>query len=180
MPTTYCLTRSEYVTVREHSPDALVVEAEYGPQGSPPPPHFHPAQDEHFEVIVGALRAVVDGKVHTLHAGDVLDIPRGAVHQLWNPGDTPTHVTWSTRPAGRTREWFAGLDAAHREGHVGKKGIPEPLTLAVLLTAYRDTLRMAQRPRFLVSAVLGLLAAVGRLRGIRPPSLPRQTPLGAA
>ncbi|NMO20017.1 cupin domain-containing protein [Pyxidicoccus fallax] len=171
MATSYCLTRSEYVTVREHSPAALVVEAEYAPQGSPPPPHFHPAQDEHFEVIVGALRAVVDGKTHTLHAGDRLDIPRGAVHQLWNPGDTPTHVTWSTRPAGRTREWFAGLDAANR------KGIPNPLAVAVLLSTYRDTIRLAQRPRFLVSAVLEVLAAVGRLRGFRPPTLPRPKPL---
>jgi quercetin dioxygenase-like cupin family protein len=178
MPTTYCLTRSEYVTVREHSPDALVVEVEYAPQGAHPPPHFHPAQDEHFKVIVGALRAVVNGKVHTLHAGDVLDVPRGAVHQLWNPGDTPTHATWSTRPAGRTREWFAGLDAAHRERPT-RKGGPGPLALAMLLTAYRDTLRLAHRPRFLVSAVLQLLAALGRLRGHRLPTPPRPTPFRA-
>lgn len=33
MPTTYyCLTRSEYVAVREHSPDALMVEVEYAPR----------------------------------------------------------------------------------------------------------------------------------------------------
>ncbi|WP_163997738.1 cupin domain-containing protein [Pyxidicoccus caerfyrddinensis] len=179
MPTTYCLTRSEFVTVREHSPDALVVEVEYSPQGSPPPPHFHPSQYERFEVIVGALRAVVDGKVHTLHAGDVLDVPQGAVHQLWNPGDTPTHATWSTRPAGRTREWFAALDSTQREGRAGRKGIPGPLALAVLLTAYRDTIRLARRPRFLVGAALGALAAVGRLRGHRPPAPPRPTPVRA-
>ncbi|MFP2907094.1 cupin domain-containing protein [Pyxidicoccus sp. 3LFB2] len=179
MATTYCLTRSEYVTVREHSPDALVVEVEYAPQGTPPPPHFHPNQHEHFEVIVGALRAVVDGKTHTLHAGDVLDIPRGAVHQLWNPGDTPTHATWSTRPAGRTRDWFAGLDAAQREGATGRKGLSETLSLAMLLTEYRDTLRLAQRPRVLVGAALRLLAALGRLRGHRLPTPPRPTPIRA-
>jgi hypothetical protein len=38
MPTTYCLTRSEYVTVREHSPDALVVEVEYAPGRAPATP----------------------------------------------------------------------------------------------------------------------------------------------
>lgn len=180
MLTTYYLTRSEFVTVREHSPDALVVEVEYAPQGSPPPPHFHPSQDEHFEVIVGALRAVVDGKVHTLHAGDGLDIPRRAVHQLWNPGDTPTHATWSTRPAGRTRDWFAGLDALHRTSLTGRKGVPGPLAFAMLLTAYRDTLRLARRPRLMVSVVLRLLAALGRLRGHRLPPSPRSTPVRAA
>jgi quercetin dioxygenase-like cupin family protein len=179
MPTTYCLTRSESVTVREHTPEALVVEAEYAPQGSPPPPHFHPRQDEHFEVTAGTLRAVVDGKPHTLHAGEVLDIPRGAVHQLWNPGDTPTHVTWHTRPAGRTQEWFMGLDTAHREAQAGRKSAPGLLTIAMLLTAYRDTFRLAQRPRFLVGAVMRGLAALGHLRGRRllPP---RQTPVRAA
>ncbi len=179
MPTTYCLTRSEYVKVREHTPEALILEGEFAPKGTPPPLHFHPSQDERFEVIVGALRVLVNGKTHTLHAGDVLDVPRGAVHQVWNPGDTPTHATWSTRPSGRTREWMAGLDAAHREGHIGRKGIPTPLVLAVLLTTYRDTVRLAQRPRFLVSAVLRLLAALGRLRGHHLLA-PRQTPIRAA
>jgi quercetin dioxygenase-like cupin family protein len=172
MARTYRLTPSESVTVRSHSQGELIVEAEYGPRGSPPPPHYHPDQDERFEVLTGVVHAVTDGKEHTLREGDTLDIPRGTVHRLWNPGDVPARVTWRTAPAGDTLDWFAALDATGREG----PGRPSPLALAALLTRYRGVLRLAQRPRFLVSAALSLLAALGRLRGYRPPAPPRLPP----
>ena len=40
----------------------LVLEARYAGGGSPPPAHFHPAQDERFEVFAGAMRARIDGR----------------------------------------------------------------------------------------------------------------------
>jgi len=40
----------------------LVLEARYAGGGSPPPAHFHPAQDERFEVLAGAMRARIDGR----------------------------------------------------------------------------------------------------------------------
>jgi hypothetical protein len=55
------LTPTESVTIRSATPEALEVEAEYGPNGSPPPKHLHPAQDERFRVLEGALRLRVDG-----------------------------------------------------------------------------------------------------------------------
>ena len=168
MPRTYQLTPSESVTVRAHTQGELIVEAEYGPKGSPPPPHYHPDQDERFEVLTGVVHAVTDGKEHTLRAGDVLDIPRGTVHRLWNPGEVPARVTWHTMPAGSTLDWFAALDAARRQGSAAGGGRPSPLALAALLTRYRKVIRLAQRPRFLVSAALSLLAAIGRMRGHRP------------
>ena len=54
--------------------------------------------------------------------------------------------------------------------------------LAALLTRYREVIRLAQRPRFLVSAGLSLLAALGRPRGdprLAPPRIPsEQSPWG--
>lgn len=175
MPRTYQLTPSESVTVRSHSQGELVVEAEYGPRGSPPPPHYHPDQDERFEVLSGVVHAVTDGQERTLRAGDVLEVPRGTVHRLWNAGEVPARVTWRTAPAGNTLDWFAALDASRRAGHLGRRGLPGPMALASLLTRYRQVIRLAQRPRFLVNAVLSLLAGLGRLRGYRPPAPPRTT-----
>src|SRR5918998_3462122 len=94
------LTPHETVTVREHSPDALVVEGRWGPDGSPPPPHFHPGQDERFEVLEGELTAVVDGEQRTLGPGDTLEVPRGSVHKMWNSHDVETRAVWRTAPAG--------------------------------------------------------------------------------
>ena len=56
MAETLQLTESETVTVVESTPEALLVEATYGPGGSPPPKHLHPAQDEVFQMLQGSLR----------------------------------------------------------------------------------------------------------------------------
>lgn len=153
---TYRLTPSESVTVVDHAPAALVVEATYGPAGRPPPAHLHPVQDERFTVLDGTLSARVDGQERTLHAGDVLDVPRGADHTMWNADpQQPAHVRWETRPAGRTEDWFAALDAA---------ATTNPVALAPLVRAYDDTFRLAG-PRWLLVPALAALAIVARLTG---------------
>jgi mannose-6-phosphate isomerase-like protein (cupin superfamily) len=164
---TYQLTPSESVRITEQTADALVVEGTWGPGGSPPPKHFHPAQDEHFEVLEGTVHARVDGNEQVLSAGDVLDVPRGTVHQMWNPGVEPVRAIWRTSPAGRTADWFADLAALRSSGRVGKNGMPGPLAFGVYLTEYRDVFRLAG-PQPLLLGALRLLGALGRLRGYRP------------
>ena len=162
------LTPSESVSVRSHAPEALEVEGVYGAGGSAPPKHFHPDQDEHFEVLAGTLRTRVNGEERTLGPGDTLDIPRGAVHQMWNPGAETARVVWRTSPAGRTLEWFQRLDSLQREGRVGSNGMPGPLAFAAYLTEYRDVIRLSAGPATpVVHGLLAVLAPAGRLRGYR-------------
>src|SRR4051812_29490178 len=91
--------------------EAFEVLATYRPGGSPPPAHFHPAQDERFEVLEGAVSVRVDGEERELPDGSAIEIGRGQVHQMWNPGTEPARVRWLTTPAGRTEQWFRTLDA---------------------------------------------------------------------
>ena len=49
------LTPHETLTVVENSVDRLVVDVTYAPGGSAPPTHYHPTQDERFEVRSGVL-----------------------------------------------------------------------------------------------------------------------------
>lgn len=167
MNETLQLTPRESVRVLRHTPELVEVEGTWGPHGSPPPKHFHPAQDERFEVLAGRLRVRVDETEHALGPGDVLEIPRGAVHQMWNDGDVPARANWRTSPAGRTVEWFGAVDALLRSGRVGGNGMPGPLAFGVYLTAYRDVIRLAG-PQPLVRAGLAVLGGLGRLRGYRP------------
>jgi quercetin dioxygenase-like cupin family protein len=165
MPTTLNLTRSESVTVVNEAPGALEVEATYGPHGSPPPKHLHPSQAEHFEVLAGSVTTRVGGQERTLAPGDTLDIPAGTPHQMWNAGGEPARVRWRTAPAGRTLQWFRALDALQREGRVGSNGLPGPLAFAVLLSEYRDVIRLVGPPDPLLRAAFAVLAPIGRLRG---------------
>jgi hypothetical protein len=144
----------------------LQVEGEWGPHGSPPPKHFHPAQDERFEVIEGRLNVRVDGEERVLAAGDSVQIPSDSVHQMWNPNDAPARAIWQTFPRGRTEEWFRAIDRLHREGRVGRNGMPGPLAFGVLLTEHRDVFRLAG-PDLLLRPALAALGMLGRARGHR-------------
>ena len=157
------LTPIESVEIRSADADELEVLVTYLP-GDPPPRHFHPEQDERFEVIEGVVKVELDGEVRELHPSDSLEIPRGVVHRLWNPAEGPARATWRTTPAGRTEQWFRALDALYREGRTGKDGQPGPLAYGVMLSEYRDVFRLAG-PDLLLRPSLGLLATVGRARG---------------
>jgi quercetin dioxygenase-like cupin family protein len=89
MAETLRLTPGETVIIRKSSPELLEVEGAWAPEGKPPPPHFHPSQEEHFEVLEGTLTARVEGEKGDLGPGDRLDIPRGAKHQMWNRTGSP-------------------------------------------------------------------------------------------
>ena len=158
------LTPNESLEIRSSSAEALEVEATYGPEGSPPPKHFHPAQDEHFEVLEGTIHARLDGEERTLEKGETIDIPRGTAHQMWNPAPERARVLWRTSPGGRTEEWFRAVDGLYRSGRVGKNGMPSPAAFAVLLRDFEDTIRLAGPAPLVKPAVAGM-AAIGRARG---------------
>ena len=84
--------------------DVLEMEASYSGEGGLPPEHFHPQQDEHFDVLEGALRAVAAGEDRRYAAGEAFDIPARTPHQI--AGDGPARVHWEVRPALRTAEFF--------------------------------------------------------------------------
>ena len=97
-------------------PELLEVETEYAPQGIAPPKHFHPEQDERFEVLEGSLRVNVDGDERDLAAGETIEIPRKAVHQMWNPGDVPAKSALADRsPPDAPRQFFTSMDELNRE-----------------------------------------------------------------
>lgn len=123
--------------VLAHEQRELVFEATYAGGGSPPPSHLHPAQDEQFEIRSGAMHALVASEQRTIASGEVLEIPRGTPHQMWNGGVETAVVIWRTLPAGRTLDWFRELAAALRG-----EGREDPSTL---LTDYADVFRLAEQ-----------------------------------
>ena len=103
----------------------------------------------------------MDGVERELGEGEVLDIPRGSVHQMWNAASEPARVKWETLPAGRTEQWFREVDALQREAGDGR---PSPLAFGVLLDEYGDTFKLAVGPQPVMGPVTKVLGALGRLR----------------
>jgi mannose-6-phosphate isomerase-like protein (cupin superfamily) len=134
---------------------------EYFP-GSPfPPTHYHPDQDEHFEIEHGVMLFVIDGTEHVLGAGDTIEIPRGTLHKARNASNTDSAVVrWETRPALRTAAFFTTA------GQLGDDA--GPLDSALLAREYRDV--------FVTTGLVGLLVPVvsriARLLGRKLPTPP--------
>lgn len=136
------LTPHESVEIVSVDADRLVVTATYAPDGERPPAHQHPKQDEHFEVLAGALRVEAGGEVSTYGEGEAFDIPRGTAHRMANEGSVPARVTWTTSPAGRTLEWFRTLEATQRR--VEGRRLARLVAFVPLLIRFRDTFRLAR------------------------------------
>jgi mannose-6-phosphate isomerase-like protein (cupin superfamily) len=162
------ITPGETLEVLERTRASLVLDAAYAPNGSAPPAHYHPGQDEQFSVLEGVLRAEVAGVQHELRAGETLDIPRGISHRMWNPNPRTACTRWETRPAGRTEDWFAALAALQNTDHVDERGRPKALPFAALAHDYRDTFRLAARPRAASRIAVGALAGIARATGRAP------------
>ena len=66
---------------------------------SSPPEHRHVDQEHQVEVLEGRLLASLRGRVQSLGAGDVLLIPAGEPHAVWNASSGAAHAVWYTFPA---------------------------------------------------------------------------------
>ena len=97
-----------FITVE---PQELVMEASYSGEAGMPPAHLHPSQAEHFEILEGRMRAIVDGEERVYAEGESFDVPSGTPHQMAAEG--PTRTRWEVQPALRTGEFFERL---HGEG----------------------------------------------------------------
>jgi mannose-6-phosphate isomerase-like protein (cupin superfamily) len=94
-------------TANETGGELLEMEASYTGEAGMPPAHLHPNQAEHFEVLEGSMRAIVDGEERVYGAGESFDVPAGTPHQMAAEG--PTRMRWEVRPALRTAEFFERL-----------------------------------------------------------------------
>ncbi len=73
--------------------------------------HTHARQEHQLEVLDGALELSLCGRTQRLEPGDVLLVPAGMPHAVWNPFDVPSRAVWHTFPAGDTEarleaEWL--------------------------------------------------------------------------
>jgi quercetin dioxygenase-like cupin family protein len=71
----------------------------FGAREARPDEHAHRAQEHQIEVLSGSLKACLGGRVQALRPGDVLLIPPGDKHAVWNPSAKGAHVVWHAFPA---------------------------------------------------------------------------------
>jgi quercetin dioxygenase-like cupin family protein len=75
------------------------------------PPHIHPTQDEYVFMLDGTMTLVSGDGGYTAGAGDLIRLPMGEAHGLYNrSGDALTCLFWVT-PTARLYDLFVAIDA---------------------------------------------------------------------
>jgi quercetin dioxygenase-like cupin family protein len=152
----------------ETNGELLELEATYDPGSVEPLEHFHPSQDEHFEILEGTMEARIAGEHRTLAAGDSLDIPADTVHAMWNGAGEPARVLWQTWPALRTEEFLSLVAKLAQQDKLTSRGVRDPLLGAAVMHEYRAEFRPTSPPPAVQAIAFPPLALAARLLGRRP------------
>jgi quercetin dioxygenase-like cupin family protein len=97
-------------TGRDTGGELLEVESVYErPSPSRLPEHYHPHQEERFEVLSGTVHVLIDGVERSLSAGEVIVNPPSTPHEMWSGEAGEARVNWQTRPSLNTETFFETL-----------------------------------------------------------------------
>ena len=153
---------------REHPEQVLVSHLFIRPGGRVAAAHLHPTVDERFLVLSGEVGFLIGDRKRTLGPGEGAAVPAGVVHDWWQVGDSEAQVLVEVVPGVRFGEMVGSMFGLARDGKVGKKGLPDPLQLAVMGQEYGDVIRFTKPPALVQKLTVPPLAALGRMRGRKP------------
>jgi len=159
-----------------------LIELTLAPEGFVAMAHMHPYQTETFEIVSGSVAFKVAGETVEAEAGDVVTVEPGQAHKFWNTGETEAVFRTEVRPSLKFEQMVETMFALAVDGKTNKKGMPNPLRLAVIAREYFDDVRLPFPPVALQRFGLALGAPTGRLLGYEPTytAAPAGAPAGLA
>ena len=148
--------------------ERVVVETIVRPGGFVAAAHVHPYQTEHFEVHAGTLGVRRGREKVELHAGEDVVVEPGTPHKFWNAGDEEVRFRCTVTPALEFERLIATMYTLAADGKTNKKGMPNPLRLAVIANSHFDDVRLPKIPHAIQKLALATGAPLGRLVGYGP------------
>lgn len=155
------------VGTQETNGELIVADLRVRPGGAVLGAHIHPTLDERFTVLKGKIGYMLGDQRGTLQAGDSADLPRGVPHDWWNAGDDEARVIVEIRPGARFEQMTITLFGLGKEGKTNKKGVPNPLQMAVIAQEFADVVQFLNPPPAVQRVLFGILAPLGRLLGYK-------------
>jgi mannose-6-phosphate isomerase-like protein (cupin superfamily) len=165
-------------TSRETNGAAVVIETYVQPNGFVAAAHVHPSQEERFEVLRGTVGFRVGREKLVAGPGKRLTVPAGTPHKFWNAGDEVAHFVCEIRPALQFESLIETMFSLAADGKTNRKGMPNPLHLAVIAQAHFDTVQLPFPPAILQRIGLALGSPLGRALGYEPVYVPAPASAG--
>ena len=166
-------------TSAETAGEAVEIEVYVRPGGVVAAAHVHPYQTERFEVISGRIGMKLGRRSLEAGPNDIVVVEPGTPHKFWNAGDEELHFLTVVKPALQFERLLETMFGLAVDGKTNRKGMPNPLRLAVIAKAHFDDVRLPFPPAWLQRAGLALGAPVGRLAGYEPTYVPVGDPAAA-
>src|SRR5262245_62107993 len=152
-------------TAADTGGEYVLVEVVVQPDGFVAAAHVHPFQTEVFEILEGEVTFKAGKETIVAKAGDTVRVDPGTPHKFWNAGETDARFRTEVRPALQFESLIETMFALANDGKTNRKGMPNPLRLAVIANAHFDTVRLPFPPAALQKMGLVLGAPFGRLLG---------------
>lgn len=73
------------------------------------PPHIHPTQDEFIYMFEGELELMIDGRAALARSGDLVRMPMGLPHGIWNRSGYTVKCMFWVSPTRRLYDLFWGI-----------------------------------------------------------------------
>jgi len=80
------------------------------PPGTFVPPHVHPDQDEFIYMLSGRFDLFLDGNDVSAGEGDLIRLPRGIAHGIFNKSDDPVECVFWVSPTRKLWDLFVKID----------------------------------------------------------------------
>jgi quercetin dioxygenase-like cupin family protein len=155
-------------TAADTEGELTLVECVVQPDGAVAGAHVHPHQEETFHVLSGTVGFKAGRDRIIAKAGDTVIVHPGTVHRFWNEGDDDARFLCEVRPSLGFEELIETMYGLAQDGKTNRKGLPNPLRLAVIAHHHRDGLRAPYVPAIMQSMALGMGALTGRMCGYTP------------
>ncbi|HEV3478516.1 MAG TPA: cupin domain-containing protein [Gaiellaceae bacterium] len=154
-------------TAAETDGESALVETIVRPDGFVAAAHVHPYQTERFEIVEGVLGLRLGERELVARPGDVAVVPPGIPHRFWNAGSQDARFLCEIRPALQFESLIETMFTLAAQGKTNKRGMPNPLQLAVIAKAHFDTVRLPFPPAAMQRLALALAAPLGKAAGYR-------------
>jgi quercetin dioxygenase-like cupin family protein len=154
-----------HTTAADTHGEVVVVEVAVRPKGAVAAAHVHPFQTERFEIVSGTVGFRLGREKIIATAGDVVVVEPGTAHKFWNAGEDEARFVTEVRPALQFEQLIETMYGLATDGKTNKKGMPNPLRLAVIAKEHFDDVRLPIVPAWMQRAALAAGAPMGQLLG---------------
>jgi mannose-6-phosphate isomerase-like protein (cupin superfamily) len=161
-------------TAADTDGERVVIDVLVEPNGFVASAHLHPYQTEVFEVVEGELTFKLGRATVTAMAGESVTVEPGMAHKFWNATETAARFRCVISPALQFEKLLETMFGLANDGKTNKKGLPNPLRLAVIANHHFDDVRLPFPPASIQKLGLVFGSPTGRLLGYKPGYVPAE------